>query len=124
MAEPIEAKPIWTKSGGLALICEKCTKERFVEDFPEHAGDERLEIKRWLKDRLKAEGKWGAIRVVMTSCLDVCARGRVTVFIDPIANGAKQRCLVFDALDRESIYERIVNELSPVSSVAARGLKP
>lgn len=116
MAIPIEAKPIWAKSGGLALVCEKCSAQRFIEDFPEYAGDERLELKRWLKDRLKAEGKWGPIRVVMTSCLDVCARGGVTILIDPIARGGEQRCLVFEALDRESIYERIVAELSPVQA--------
>jgi hypothetical protein len=114
MVKPVEAKPIWAKSGGLALVCEKCTAQRFVEDFPEFAGDERLELKRWLKDRLKAEGKWGPIRVVMTSCLDVCARGRVTILIDPVASGNAQTCLAFDVFDREAIYERIVAELEPV----------
>jgi len=114
MAKPVEVKPIWAKSGGLALVCEKCTAQRFVEDFPEFAGDERLELKRWLKDRLKAEGKWGPIRVVTTSCLDVCARGRVTVLIDPVASGNAQTCLAFEALDREAIYERIVAELEPL----------
>ena len=113
MTEPIEAIPQWAKTGGLALVCEKCTAQRFVEDFPERAGDERLELKRYLKDRLKAEGKWGAIRVVTTSCLDVCARGGVTILIDPIGRGTTQRCLVFDPLDREQIYARIVAELEP-----------
>jgi len=113
MMKPVEVKPIWTKSGGLALVCEKCTAQRYVEDFPEFAGDERLELKRWLKDRLKAEGKWGPIRVVTTSCLDVCARGRVTILIDPVASGKAQTCLAFDVLDREAIYERIVAELEP-----------
>jgi len=108
MAKPVQAKPIWAKSGGLALVCEKCTTQRFVEAF---AGDERLELKRWLKDRLKAEGKWGPIRVVTTSCLDVCARGRVTILIDPVASGKAQTCLAFEVFDREAIYERIVAEL-------------
>ena len=111
MAKPVQAKPIWAKSGGLALVCEKCTAQRFVEDFPEFADDERLELKRWLKDRLKAEGKWGPIRVVTTSCLDVCARGRVTILIDPVASGKAQTCLAFEVFDREAIYERIVAEL-------------
>ena len=56
--EPIvEVTPVWER-GGVAVVCEKCTKQRYQEDFPAAAGDERLEIKGYLKDRLKAEGRW------------------------------------------------------------------
>ncbi len=93
---------------------------RFAEDFPEHAGDERLKLREWLKDRLKAEGHWGAIRATGTTCLDVCAPGRVTIFIDPVGYGGQQRCLVFDPLeDRELIYQTIVRELAPGPHTAA-----
>ena len=37
----LEANPIWQR-GGVAIVCEKCTKERYVEDFPAAAGDARL----------------------------------------------------------------------------------
>lgn len=115
--DSIEVRPLWRRSGGLALICEKCLNVRFPEDFPEHAGDERLKLREWLKDRLKAEGHWGAIRATGTSCLDVCAPGRVTVFIDAVGRGGQQKCLVFDPLeDRELIYQTIVRELAPPPS--------
>jgi len=115
----LEAKPPW-QQGGVAVVCEKCTKERFVEDFPEHTGDERLNIKGWLKDRLKAEGRWGPIRVVTSSCLDICARGGVTVLIDPLGNAnASARCLVVDPLDgREDLYQTIVAALTPSNAPA------
>ncbi len=113
-SKPIEVKPTWRREGGLALVCEKCLNVRFPEDFPEHAGDERLQLRGWLKDRLKSEGLWGPIRATGTTCLDVCAKGRVTVLIDPIASGGQQRCMVFDALEgREAVYETIVRELAP-----------
>jgi hypothetical protein len=110
----LEAKPIW-QTGGLAVVCEKCTKERYGEDFPDAAGDERLNIKAYLKDRLKAEGRWGPIRVVTSSCLDVCARGGVTVLLDPIGSSERTaRCLVVDPLEgREALYEAIVEHLAP-----------
>jgi hypothetical protein len=110
----VEAKPMWRR-GGIAIVCEKCTKERYPEDFPESAGDERLDFKRYLKDRLKAEGRWGPIRVVTSSCLDICARGGVTVLLDAIGDpNQSSRCVVVDALDgRESLYDAIVTELSP-----------
>ena len=120
VSEPIEVRPLWRRDGGLALVCEKCLNVRFPEDFPEHAGDERLQLRPWLKDRLKAEGHWGAVRVTGTTCLDVCAIGRVTIFIDPIGRGGQQKCLVFDPLeDRELIYQTIVRELAPPAAQTA-----
>src|ERR1700758_3691671 len=76
VSDPIEVNPAWRRQGGLALVCEKCLNVRFPEDYPEHAGDERLRLREWLKDRLKADGHWGAIRATGTTCLDVCAVGR------------------------------------------------
>ena len=114
MSEPVEVNPSWRREGGLALVCDKCLNVRFAEDFPERAGDERLRLREWLKERLKAEGHWGPVRATGTTCLDVCAKGRVTIFLDPAGKGGQQRCLVFDPLeDREQIYETIVQTLSP-----------
>jgi hypothetical protein len=110
----VEAAPRW-QQGGVAVVCEKCTKQRYEEDFPGSAGDERLDIKGYLKSRLKAEGRWGPIRVVTSSCLDVCARGGVTVLLDALGDAAKPaRCIVVDALEgREALYEAIVGHLAP-----------
>jgi hypothetical protein len=115
----LEAKPIWQR-GGVAIVCEKCTKERYPEDFPESAGDQRLNIKGYLKDRLRSEGRWGAIRVVTSSCLDVCARGGVTVLLDALGDRERSaRCIVVDALEgREALYDAIVDELTPPASEA------
>jgi hypothetical protein len=110
----LEAKAPW-QSGGVAVVCEKCTAERFIEDFPEHTGDARLNIKGYLKDRLKAEGRWGPIRVVTSSCLDICARAGVTVLLDPLGEGGgKAKCIVVDPLEgREQLYDAIVEALTP-----------
>ena len=117
----VEAKAAWQR-GGIAVICEKCTKERFVEDFPEYAGDERLDFKRYLKDRLKAEGRWGPIRVVTSSCLDICARGGVTVLLDPLGDDARAATtVVVDPLEgREALYDRIVADLTPAEAIEGR----
>lgn len=116
MKPMVDAKPVWLR-GGVAVVCEKCTKERFVEDFPAAAGDERLNLKGYLKDRLKAEGRWGPIRVVTSSCLDICARGGATVLLDPLrTSGKPARCVVIDPLEgREALYDAIVADLSPAT---------
>lgn len=104
-------KPKWTKRG-LVLVCERCFKERIPEEDPdvaERIGD--FHLRNWLKDRLKNDGRWGEIRAISTSCMDVCARGRVTVCIEP--NAGEPRVAVVDPLaEREDLYRSIVELLS------------
>ncbi len=114
MSDAVEVLPSWARKGGLALICQKCLDVRFAEDVPEHAGDERLNLREWLKDRLKHDGHWGTVRATGTTCLDVCAKGRVTILLDPVGKGGEQRVMVFDPLnDRDEIYKTIVDALAP-----------
>lgn len=103
-------KPKWLQSG-LVLVCERCSKERIPQEDPEIAasiGD--FHLRNWLKERLKADGRWGEIRAVSTSCLDVCARGRVTVCIEPA--GGEPTVMVVDPIaEREELYRTIVERL-------------
>jgi predicted metal-binding protein len=102
-----DVKPKWL-SRGLVLVCERCFKERIPEEDPDVAreiGD--FHLRDWLKARLKEDGYWGPIRVINTSCMDVCARGRVTVAIQPQA-GERQVFVVAPSDEREEVYRRIV----------------
>ena len=105
--------PNWTRSG-LVLVCERCFKERIPEEDPEIAariGD--FHLRNWLKERLKEDGYWGAVRAVSTSCMDVCARGRVTVCIEP-AQGEPTVIIVDPVGEREALYREIVQRLLPM----------
>jgi predicted metal-binding protein len=104
-------KPKWAQRG-LVLVCERCFKERIPEEDPEIAaqiGD--FHLRNWLKDRLKTDGRWGAIRAISTSCMDVCARGRVTVCIEP-HEGEPVVMVVDPVADRELLYAEITRKLS------------
>ena len=100
----------WLESG-LVLVCERCSKERIPDEDPEIAariGD--FHLRNWLKEKLKADGHWGRMRAINTSCMDVCARGRVTVCIAP--QSGETTLLVVDPLaDREALYRAIVERL-------------
>lgn len=106
-----DVSPKWLAKG-LVLVCERCFKERIPEEDPDVAariGD--FHLRDWLKDRLKADQRWGAIRAINTSCLDVCGRGRVTVAIEP--EHGETRVFVIDPIaDRDALYERIIALLS------------
>jgi len=105
-----DVKPKWIAKG-LVLVCERCFKERIPEEDPDVAariGD--FHLRNWLKERLKADGRWGPIRAISTSCLDICARGRVTVCIEP-QDGETRVVVVDPVADKEELYATIVREL-------------
>ena len=103
--------PKWQESG-LVLVCEKCYKQRIPEEAPDVAariGD--FNLRDWLKSELKARGEWGPIRVVGTTCLDVCSRENVTVALDP-RDGRATVTLILDPVEeREALRDRIVREM-------------
>ena len=102
-----EVKPKWLGSG-LVLVCERCAKERIPEEDPDIAariGD--FHLRDWLKSRLKEDGAWGPIRAINTSCMDVCARGRVTVAIEP-QDGETHIFVVDPIADRDELYAKIL----------------
>ncbi len=104
-------KPKWLNSG-LVLVCERCFKERIPEEDPqiaERIGD--FNLRNWLKAELKQHGEWGPIRAISTSCMDVCAKGKVTVCLDP-KNGNTAEVMVVDPVDeKRAVYDTIVEKL-------------
>ncbi|MBV8491382.1 MAG: hypothetical protein JO199_12725 [Candidatus Eremiobacteraeota bacterium] len=102
-----DVKPKWLGQG-LVLVCERCFKERIPEEDPDIAekiGD--FHLRDWLKARLKEDGRWGTIRAISTSCMDICGRGKVTVAIEP-QDGATQVFIVDPIAEKEYVYRRIV----------------
>lgn len=70
----------WSK--GVLLVCQKCGKN-FLEPF---SGDD---LRSNLKKNFKANGLSPAIRVVASSCLDVCIPEEQAVAFCPV-NGPTQ----------------------------------
>ena len=103
-------KPKWLGSG-LVLVCERCSKERIPEESPEIAeniGD--FDLRSWLKSELKEHGEWGPIRVISTSCMDVCAKGKVTVAFEPV--GEAPEVIVVDPIDeKHAVYQEVIKRL-------------
>lgn len=107
-----DVKIKWQR-GGLVLVCEKCFKERIPDETPEVAaeiGD--FNLRDWLKAELKASGEWGPIRAIGTTCLDVCAKGKVTVAIDPQTGDGETDVFVCHPVnDKHQVYGRVIDKL-------------
>jgi predicted metal-binding protein len=65
-------------SQALVFICEKCGKRAGADKHDSH----RLASK--LKRRIKSEFSKGDIRIVLTSCMDLCPEDRIAVSLQPV----------------------------------------
>ncbi|QSJ14450.1 (2Fe-2S) ferredoxin domain-containing protein [Nostoc sp. UHCC 0702] len=104
--------PRW--ESGLVLVCSQCTTERSLSGShqPSRGATASEDLQNWLKSRLKSEGLWGEFRVVSTSCLGVCPKGRVAVVLGSHAGGDNRQSLIVDAQsDRELLYSRIKHQI-------------
>lgn len=105
-----DVTPKWL-ARGLVLVCERCSKERIPDEDPDTAARiGGFHLRDWLKAKLKADGRWGPIRAINTSCMDVCARRRVTVAV-ATSSGATHVLVVDPLDDRDALYEKIVRLL-------------
>jgi hypothetical protein len=71
---------------------------------------EGSELRRWLKDRVRAEGLRGSVLALKTGCLGICSDFGVTVAIIPV--GKPREIVVFPSeCDREELWTTITGIL-------------
>ena len=104
--------PKWEELGAV-LVCERCYRERIPDETPEIA--ERIgefALREWLKERCREAGYGKRVRVMGTTCQDICEIARVTVTILPTGGGGERETFAIDPLeDREAIFQRIAEKL-------------
>jgi len=83
----------WTK--GLIGICRKCgEKIQEADALPENPC---VQAKAQAKKMLQEKGEWGAKRVILTDCLDICPEGKVSVM--RVVPGQAVQVSTIDSLD-------------------------
>lgn len=87
MAKPKEVQPRWE---GLVFVCRKCMKRAGAE-----------ELRGTLKEELGRD-----VRVVRSSCLKLCPKGRVTVVV---GSDEGTRCLLVDPKEDVDTIVRAVS---------------
>lgn len=96
MAQPKEVQPKWE---GLVFVCRKCMKRAGAEE---------------LRSTLKEELGRG-VRVVRSSCLKLCPKGRVCVVVG--GSSKRMRCFLVDPKeDADTTVQAISDALDRPSS--------
>lgn len=96
-------------SEALVTICEKCAKSLPALKLKED-GSASENLKKHLKGRFKEGDNPRRVRVVTSSCLDVCIKNTVAVAYNPAGAGVQQKVFtVHPEEDREELF-RLLSE--------------
>lgn len=94
----------WTKRA--VFICTKCHKSFPAGTFSEE-GNCGENLKNKLKAELKKEGLHKDIRVMTSSCLDVCEPQTQAVYIQELSSSECQMLTIDPTKDYLTLYEKI-----------------
>ena len=100
-------------SRAMVFICEKCGRR--AERDGKNAS-QRLASK--LKRACKRRFERGAVRIALTSCMDVCPEGQITVLIQPVAGVHATQFRQADVNDVAGASERLLQILAETTGTA------
>lgn len=102
-------------SVGLVLICSQCSQE---QSYGDSSTSLPIDLKQWLKSRLKVEGTLGKIRVVNTGCLGICPQEKVAIALVPLNNPTEHKCLAIGtAIEKEVLYTQVQQIICPSEDI-------
>jgi predicted metal-binding protein len=91
----------------MVFICEKCGRRT---DHDGKNPSHRLASK--LKRACKRRFERGAVRIALTSCMDVCPEDQITVLIQPVSGVHATQFRQADIADVEGASERLLQILA------------
>lgn len=95
-------------SEGVMMICTKCHKS-ISPKLLSQEGNSADNLKMFLKKSLKEKGALSQIRVITSSCLDICIDDTQAITYAP-ASGTTQTFIVHPEKDREEVLQFLVNQ--------------
>ncbi|MNJ92728.1 hypothetical protein D3C87_104020 [compost metagenome] len=90
-------------SEGVLLVCTKCHKSISASSLKEE-GNSGENLKMYLKKKMKDEGLSSKIRVVTSSCLDVCIDDYQAVSFAP-AEGKTETYILHPEKEKEELLD-------------------
>jgi hypothetical protein len=96
-------------SDGVLLICNKCAKAIPAASLKE-AGSASDNLKFFLKNKLKESGEMSKVRVVTSSCLDICIDGTQGVSFAS-TSGPTESFAIHPEEDREELLKLLKSKM-------------
>jgi predicted metal-binding protein len=98
----------------MVFICEKCGKR-----IDKSGKNVSHRLASHFKHQVKREFAKGDVRIVLTTCMDICPDDRVTVAIQPNTPGVGATFLAADVEDVEASSEALLAALRRASSAVS-----
>jgi predicted metal-binding protein len=96
-------------SQGVLLVCTKCHKSIDASKLKED-GNAGENLKTYLKKKFKDDGDLDKIRIVTSSCLDVCIDNEQAVAYAS-TNGKTETFILHPEKDREELYQNLKHKI-------------
>lgn len=96
-------------SEGILMVCTKCSKAISPKSLKEE-GNAGENLKNYLKKALKDSGDLSKIRVVTSSCLDVCVDEYQAVSYAPV-HGETETYILHPEAEREKMLQHLRDKL-------------
>jgi predicted metal-binding protein len=103
-------KTAW--SDAVVMICEKCGKS--LDDLKlKEDGNASENLKKYLKGQMKELGHGKRIRVINSSCLDICQKNKVAISYNPVDTTQHQQQIftVHPEEDRQQVLNYLIGTL-------------
>lgn len=91
----------------LILICEKCGKK--LTNSSDRDDNPAVILQKMIKEQIRDEYGKGKFRCVITSCLDVCPQGELTVAISPTSQKESDRFFTFEETVNKTVAKEIID---------------
>lgn len=99
-------------SQGAIIICEKCGKSLAGLQLQEE-GPAPENLKRWLKQELRQLGYGKQVRVMTSSCQDICLADQVAITFFRRGSFDAETMTVHPEQDRREVLNLLVKKLGP-----------
>ncbi len=102
-------EPKWHRQG--VWICRDCELDLDVSPATsEPNASPALALRKWLKLQLALRFRWGKTRVMTTSCMDICPKGKMLVSVTTEIPGKTQSFAIDPSADRDVLLEKILSQ--------------
>ncbi len=103
-----QREPLWQEA--VALICTKCF-DRLPQSFQT---SELMDLRSWLKERLRSDGNWDRLRVLTTGCQGICPTDQICMYLQNRNQENSDTVWILNPeLNREQLYQELVRYLLP-----------